>query len=163
LLAVDAGVVHLGHHRQPPAVVGVGAGDVLDHPHLPQRAAAVQLQRGDVPADLGQLDAAARARQPDPVHVPVDVEIRVLDPYRVVEVERRVGQLLAELRHGRDALAEHLPHLVEAVAARNGGGVEFQHRAHVQGLLGGLQIEEAGVESAEPLVSGHGRDRRRLS
>ncbi len=59
---VDARVVHLRHDREPPALTGVGSVDALYHPGLPQRPAAVQRQRGDVPADLGQLARARRGR-----------------------------------------------------------------------------------------------------
>ena len=158
--AVDARVVNLRHHGEPAAVVRVGARDVLDHPHLPQRATAVQRQRRDVAADLGELDAAARGGQADAVQVPVDVEVLVLHPHGVVEVQPVVGELLAELRHGLDAQRERVTQAVERVTAGHGRGVDLEDRAHVQRLRGGFEVEEAGVESAEPL---HGADVRRDS
>ena len=72
---VDRGVVHLGQHRQPAALAGVGARNALDHPHLPQRVAAIQRQGGQVPADLAELDPAAGGGQADAVQVAVDLEV----------------------------------------------------------------------------------------
>ena len=149
--AVHRGVVHLGHHGQPAALLRVGARHAFDHPHLPQRAGAVQRQRGDVAADLGELDASARRRQTDPVQVPVDVKVVVLHPHRMVEVEGAVGQLLAELRHRLDPQRQLVAQPIEGVAARHRRRVELQNRADVQRLRWGFQIEEAGVESAEAL------------
>ena len=95
--AVHTGVMHLRHDRQPATCVRVrvGARDVLDDPHLPQRATAIQWQRGDVTADLRQFLAAARRRKADAVQVPVDVEVFVLNPHRMVRIESAVGELLA--------------------------------------------------------------------
>ena len=90
-------------------------------------------------------------RQADAVQVPVDVEVLVLHPHRVIEVEAVVGEFLAELRHRLDPQTERVAQPVEGVAAGDGRGVDLQDRAHVQRLRGGFEVEEAGVESAEPL------------
>ena len=135
---------------RPPAV-RVGTCDVLDDPHLPQRAAAIQRQRRDVAADLGQLLAATRRGKADAVQMAVDVEVVVVDPHRMVGVEPAVGELLAELRHRLDAQPQLIAHSVEGVAAGHGGRVQLQNRAHMQRLCCGFEVEEAGVESTEPL------------
>ncbi len=85
------------------------------------------------------------------MQVPVDVEILVVHPHRMVEVEPAVGELLPELRHRLDPQAERVAKPVEGVAAGHGRGVELEDRAHVQGLLCGFEVQETGVESAEPL------------
>ncbi len=51
------------------------------------------------------LPAAGRG-QSDAVQMPVDVEVLVVDPHRMVEVEPAVGELLAELRHRLDPQPE---------------------------------------------------------
>jgi hypothetical protein len=82
-------VVGLGHHRQAPVVVG-GAGAALDHPHLPQWSAAVQGLGGDATADFGQFTLPATGRQTDAFQMPLDVEVGVFQPHRVVQVEPAV-------------------------------------------------------------------------
>ena len=88
------------------------------------------------------------------------VEILVLHPHRVVEVEPAVGELLAELRHRLDPQAEFVAQPVEGVAAGDRRGVQLQDRAHVQGLRCGFEVQEAGVETAEPLHVADGRPAR---
>ena len=93
--------------------------------------------------------------QAHPVQMAVDVKVLVLHPHWMVEVERAVGQLVAELRHRVDAHRQLVAQLLEAVAAGDRRGVQLQDRAHVKRLGGRFEVEEAGVESAEPL---HVRD-----
>jgi hypothetical protein len=88
---------------------------------------------------------------------PVDVEVVVLHPHRVVEVERTVGELLAESRHSLDAQRHFVFEAVERVAARHGRGIEFQNGAHVQRLFGRFEVQEARVEPRKPL---HAADRK---
>ena len=95
-----AGVVHLGHHRQPAAacVASVPADPSITHiSHSGRRRSSGSDAMW--PQISRQLAAAARRGQPDAVQVPVDVEVLVLHPHRMVEVQRAVGELLAELRH----------------------------------------------------------------
>jgi len=89
------------------------------------------------------------------VHVAFNVEVLVLYPDWMVEVEEAVGQLLPKCRDGRDPERELLAQTFEAVAARNGGRVQFQHRAHMQWLGRGFQVEEARIEPAESLKMLH--------
>ena len=149
--AVDAGVVHLGHHRQPSAVVGVGAA-TFSITHISHSG---RLRSSGSDAMCPQISASSRRPpgdgQADAVQMPVDVEVLVLHPHRVVEVEPVVGELLAELRHRLDPQGEFVAQPVEGVAAGHRRGVELQDRAHMQWLCGGFEVQEAGVESAEPL------------
>ena len=64
--------------------------------HLPQRPAQVE-RAGVQPGDLdAQLAPVARLRQGDVADVELEVEVAVLDPVRVVELERHPHQPLAE-------------------------------------------------------------------
>ncbi len=135
--------MHLGHHRDLPV------GQTLDRPELPQRTLAVQGLPGDVPAGLGEFLPATRRRHRRAVQVTVDVEVRIIDPHRMVHVERGVVQLAAKRRRGSGTEVELVLELVEGVAAGHRGRVENQQPAHVQQLCRGFQIEEAGVETAE--------------
>ena len=79
---VHRGVMDLGHHREQAAGARVGVGDTLDHPHLPQRLAAIQRRGCDVPADLGQFPAPSRRGQFDAEQMTIEVERIVVDPHR---------------------------------------------------------------------------------
>ncbi len=97
--------------------MSVGARDAFDHPHLPQRPAAVQRQPGDVTADLGQFRAPTRRWQPDAVQMAIHVEVVVFHPDRMIEIQRAVGQLLPELRHCLDPERQLVAQPVEGVSA----------------------------------------------
>ena len=142
---VHGGVVHLGEERDP------AVRQALDDPHLPQRARPVQRDAGEVAAQRGQLALVPGLGQRRAVDVALDVEVVVVDPHRVVDVERDVAQLLTELGHRAHPGLDRVAHRDEGVATRHGLGVDHQHPAHVQQLFGGLQVEERRVESAEVL------------
>jgi len=138
-------VVHLRHH---------GDGTVLeafDHPHLPQRPGAVEGNARDVAAQLGQFVAAAGGGECDAMAVPVDVEVGVLDPHGVVEVELRVLQLAPERGNRFGARAELRLELGERVATRNRRHVENDDSADVEELRRRFEVEEGRVETAESL------------
>ena len=139
--AVDGGVVHLGEHGDLVVVVP------LDHPHLPQRAGAVERLSGEVAAELDELGVPTGLRQGQTVDVPVDVEVLVLDPDRVVQLERHLAQLAGELGDVADPAVDQLLELPEGVAVRHRARVQHDDAAHVQQLLGRLQVEEARVEA----------------
>ena len=143
--------MHLGHHGQPTTLLGIGARDTFDDPHLPQRPGAVQRQTRDMTADLRQLRSPARWRQTDAVQMPIHVEVVVFHPDRMIQIQRAVGQLLAELGHRLDPQRQFVAEPVEGVAAWHRRRVELQNRADMQRLRWGFQVEEAGVESAQAL------------
>ena len=49
-----------------------------------------------MPTHIGDLGLAAGRGQTDVVQVPIDVEVVVVDPHRVVQVQAAVGELLGE-------------------------------------------------------------------
>jgi hypothetical protein len=100
--SVHGGVVGLRHHRQVPAVV-CGVGPALHHPHLPQWFAAVQGLGGDATADFGQFALPATRRQADAFQMPLDVEVGVLHPDRVVQIESAICQLCPQLGQRLDS------------------------------------------------------------
>ena len=140
----------LGHHRQHASLARVGVGDAVDHPHLPQRPAAIQRQGCDMSAYLGQFPTAARRRQPDAEQVTIEVERVVVDPHRIVQIELTIGQLCPELGDGRDPCGQFVAKPIKGVATGHRGGVQLEDRAHVNGLGEAFDVEETGVEPAEP-------------
>jgi hypothetical protein len=101
--------------------------------------------------DLTEFRPAPGCRKTDPMHMAVDVEVAVLHPDGMIEVQESVGQFLPERRYRPDPRRELVTETVVAVTAGNRRGIQFQHRKHLQGLRCGLKVEHAGVESAQPL------------
>jgi hypothetical protein len=97
---------------------------------------------------------SAGRRQFDAVQVPVDVEVAVLHPQWVAQVRSAVGEHRPELGHRSDVPEQIFAEGLEAVSARHGRRVELQDHRDRHGLGGGLQSQEAGVETAESL-NGH--------
>jgi hypothetical protein len=87
--AVDGGVVGLGQHRPSPI------GESLDDVGLPQWPCAIHPATDDAGNLLGKLIGTSRRSQPDVANVIVEVEIRVVDPVRVIEFERHLHQTAA--------------------------------------------------------------------
>ena len=97
--AVDRRVVHLRDRRD------VAVLQALDDVHLPQRTGPVERTARDVADELRELLLAAGSGTTDPADVVVEVELGVLDPHRVVQVERDGRELAPErLRPGAGGL-----------------------------------------------------------
>src|SRR5260370_364129 len=92
------------------------------------------------------------------MHMAIDVEVAVLHPDGMIEVQEAVGQFLPERRNRPDPRRELVAKTVVAVPAGNRRGIQFQHRKHLQGLRCGLKVEHACVESAQPLRAWHTRE-----
>ena len=80
---------------------------------LPERTPAVQGPADEVGGEGGQLLAAAGRRDPGAPHVVVEVEVGILDPHRMMEVEGNRGQSLTELRDQVQPLADDVLRLLE--------------------------------------------------
>ena len=141
--AVDRGVVDLGDETEAVVL------EALDHPRLPQGTGAVDRRRGDLPGQSGQLTAPAGRRAHHAVHVGVEVEVGVLDPHGVVEVEGDLDQAPPERGDQGDPLADRLLDRLEAVAAGHRRGVVDAGHGHVHVPGRRLQVQERGVHSRQ--------------
>src|SRR5206468_2427754 len=110
-----------------------------------------------------QLSVVARPWQRELPHVEVEVEVGVVDPVRVVEAERHLGEPPAERGQQRQALL-HEPLYVAGVelAARSARGIENRHARHVAGLARALERQELRVHAGQlphplPLMREFGR------
>ena len=104
-------VVDLAQHRDP------AVGQAFDEVHLPQRLGAIQRRAGD-PADrLVELAPAAGAVDPIGPDVVLEVDLAVLPPHRVVELERDVDEFVAERVEFVEAAVDDLTELVDAELA----------------------------------------------
>ena len=81
--------------KRPPS-------QAFDHPHLPERLAAIELLRHEAAGETLQLPLVAGPRQMRVAHVVGEVEARVVHPDRMVE-DRHAGEPLPVARHPVDA------------------------------------------------------------
>ena len=137
---VDRRVVHLGDDTDAVLL------EPLDHPDLPERFAAVQGHRCDAGGHICQLSSSSWFRCVDAVDVEVEVEVGVLDPNGVVEVERHGHQATPEGGNQVHALCDEPADGVEGVPAGHGVGVEDRRHGHVHVGIGGLEVGECGVD-----------------
>ncbi len=79
--AVEDGVVHLGDERRPLPF------QPFDDVHLPQRPVRVEAAAHDRRHETVELGCATRRGQAGPHQVVVQLELRVVDPDRVVQPE----------------------------------------------------------------------------
>jgi hypothetical protein len=127
----------------------LAARQTLDHPHLPQRSRPVEPDPGEVPGDLGEFGLPTGSRYGEPVDVPVDVEVAVLDPQGVVDVDRHPLELAMEHRDVAHPVLEVVLEAREGVAVGDRLGVEQDDPADVHELLRCLQVEEARIQPTE--------------
>ncbi len=147
--AVDAGMMHLG--IKPDLVVLHALEDI----ELPERTRAVQ-QLGMHPADDAlQRGAVARRRQAGAEDVAVDVELVVLDPGGMVDVERRLLQPRLQDRRDMQARGDHRLEVFEEVALVAVGQAEDRHAADMHRHFRRLQIQKRCVQRGQFLAVTH--------
>src|SRR6185312_1540078 len=112
---------------------------------------AIQRQRRDVATRRRELAATSRAGQPDAVNMSLELEIVVIDPHRVIEVELTVSELQVKFGHCADTQRHRVAESLKAVTARHCRRVQLHHTAHVHRLRRSLYIKEKCIESAESL------------
>ena len=135
---IDGGVVDLGENAHQATL------EPTDDVPLPQRARPVE-GRDDDPGDLlGELHVVARRGDGDLPEVELEVEVGIVDPVGVVEVERVGHQLAAVDVEQVDALLEHLADLGIDVA-RPLPRLEDDDRRDVSELGRRLHAQEGGV------------------
>ena len=138
---VDQRVVGLGDQREAVVL------EALDQPHLPQRLGAVELLGEDPRGQVAQLLPAARGRQRGMADVVLEVEARVVDPYRPAAVERRMGELVAVARHEVQPPAD----LLEKLIHRGRRALDDRQPADVHVRGRSLLVQEGGVDRGEPV------------
>ena len=142
-LAVERGVMDLGIEGE------IAVLQPVDDEELPQRPRAVE-QRGMQPPDqLLQLVHGAGPGQRHLADVVVEIDVVVLDPHRIGEVERHRGELVGEERRGVHPRGDHRAIFGGVVLAAVGGRLQQIERADMHRHLRRLDIEKAGVDGAE--------------
>jgi len=103
--AVDHGVVELAQQCLPALA------QPLDHPHLPQRLAAVEPLHHDPGDQLAELLVTAGSGKAGMTDVVLEVEVRVVDPHRAPEIEGHRPDHLAVARDLRQLAADQGEHV----------------------------------------------------
>ena len=94
-----------------------------------------------------ELGVGARRRQRDALDVLVDVEVRVVDPDRRAQAERRTGEPLAQPRQQVQATAD----VGEEVVVAGRRALADQHGADRHVAVGFLVGQERRVERRQPV------------
>lgn len=137
--AIEAGVVRFAEHRDAPAL------EALDDGALPKRARAVELRRVEMLRQARELRERAGRRQTVEMHVAREIDVRVRNPDRVIETERRLVQVLVEVGEHGQPLAQVRPEALEEVFAALSGLEDLNGgRVHRRGRC--LRVEECRVE-----------------
>ena len=145
---VEDGVVHLGHQCRALPL------EPLDHVHLPERAVRVELAAHDPGHEGVELGLSSGRGQAGPAQVVVEVEVRIVDPDRVVQPEGHPEGALAQRGDQVQALLNDPADLRVAgrrreQRARALGRVEHQRHADVHRRGRRLQREEGGIHADE--------------
>ena len=117
--------------------------------HLPQGTVAIQRGAGDLADQLVELTPPARGRNLRPADVVVDVDLGVLHPHRVMELQRNVDQLISQRSQRVQPRQCGTAEQFEAVAL----DVRHVEHADLEGVhvdLGGLAVEHHRVHAVEP-------------
>ena len=140
--------MHLGDDRDAVLL------EPFDVPQLPQRAGAVERTAGDLGGERRELARSTGRRQRGAAHVVVEVEVGILDPQRVVQVERHGHEAAPERREQVHPLPQQVAHPVDVERRGRRRRVEDRRAQHVHVGRGRLDGEEGGIEAGKSL---HGR------
>jgi hypothetical protein len=143
-------MVHLGveAHR--------AVGEPFDDIELPKRPAAVEQAGMQACGQRLQLFLRAGLGQHGVADVVVDIEVVVLDPHRVGQVEGHQRQLAREHRRQVQAPRQVLLDIVVPVAPVALRQLVAVQRADVHWHLGGFQMQEGAVHRAQVVHLAHG-------
>ena len=144
--------MRLGDHREAARRHTLHVVQPFDDVELPQRTVEIERTRDEASHLDAQLSPVTRRRQSDVTNVKLEVEVGILDPVRVVKVERHPHQPLA-----KDArLVQPLVDVVEDPLERDPTAVCGRRvidrqpgPRHVR--PGRLGVEKRGIHSAQLL------------
>jgi hypothetical protein len=145
-------MMHLGDERETAGRQALDIIQALDDDELPQGLG--QIERARVKArDLdAELPPVAGLGQSDVADMVFDVEIGILDPVRMIHVQRQAYEALAEAARAAQPARDELENVLEAhEAAGRGRGIVDADRADVHRCVRRLEIDEARVLPAQLL------------
>ena len=142
---IDGGVVDLGDEADPALF------HPFDDPDLPQRPRAIERDRSDLTCDRRQLSPAPRLRHANPTNVIVGIEVRVLDPHGVVELERHLGKPSGECGDPMKAADDVVPERLERVAVGHRRRVVDAGHRYVHVGARRFEVQEGGIQTGQSL------------
>ena len=122
----------------------------FDHIHFPQRALQIKRAGVDARGLNAELAPVARFGQREVAHVIFDIESLVLDPVRVVEIQRHAQNLLAKDRQAAEAALDMRQDLLETdLAPRRGGLIVDMQQRDVRVGVGAIRIDVGSIVFAQ--------------
>ncbi len=136
-------VMDLVDDRDP--IVGQTFGDI----HLPQRAPTIQRGAHDVADQLIQFATPTGSGHLYVAKVVVQIDIVVLHPHRVMQLQRNVHKLVAKRRQGEQPRVRHLAEQFEGESALHAGHVKHADLQGVHVNFGRLAVQHQRVHAVE--------------
>jgi len=145
--AVYHAVVHLAYDGKASVI------HALDHPHLPQRPAAVEVAFHYATGETLELLVSTGPGQRSVTNVVVDVEVRIVYPNPAITTGH-LNYLLPVARDERQGSPHRVAHRIDVDAAVGMGqltGLEDHRAADVHRYVGLFEDQEGIIERAQAL------------
>jgi len=151
-LAIDRGMVHLVQHREAALGHALDIVEPLNHRIFPERLVHVHRPRIDARRLDAQLPPVTRLRQGDMADVIFKIEIRVIDPIGMIQIERHPHQLLPEYPGAVEASLDIAQYVLEADhAAGRGRGIVDQQLPDMHRRVRRFRIGEHRIQCTQLL------------
>ena len=137
--SVDCRVVRFGEHRPAPI------GKALDHVDLPQRVRSIHGTPDDARDLLGELVGSPWRGKPDVANVVIEIEVRIVQPIRMVELEWNFDETTAHRFESTDHRPEAIVCRLERVEIGRGSFVD-REPVHMTERGRRLHVQKARIE-----------------
>ena len=133
---IDRSVVDLGDEADAVML------QALDDPDLPERFGPVEWHRRDLGCDRREFASPTWLGGGDAADVIVGIKIGILDPHRMVQLERNFDEASGEGRNRMEPPDDVIAKCFERVAVGHGGGVVDPGHADVHVSTRRLQVKK---------------------
>ena len=149
-LAVDIGVVEADQYRKAARRHPFDIVHPFDDVDLPGCAFHIDTARHGTGSKDAQLTPVTGLRQADMAHMVLDIEILILQPVGVIQLERRLFQTAAEVGGSVQPVVDVLQDiLVPHQTTGRGALVAEPEAADHHRLVGGFKIEEVRIHRCQ--------------
>src|SRR5829696_814386 len=122
----------------------------VDQIELPEGARTVEWPRHDPGDLLGEFFVGGAGRERELANVEIHIELRVVEPVRIVQAERDLHQAPAQRGQQRQPLPHQAADVLEReIPGRGGRGIEDRESGDVTGLMRALEREELRIEAGQ--------------
>jgi len=137
--------MQLEHHGEP------AVGQAIDEMNFPQRTAAVQRSARDVADDLIQLPPTAGTGHADAAQVVVELDLAILQPHRMVQLEWHLYELVPQGIQQRQPPPYPVAEYLEVEVTIEVGGIDDDDLESVGRDIGGFAVQQHGIPAVESL------------